>query len=65
MKSRVDGEWTGWSGDTVVKLENGTVWRQEQYYYRYQYKYRPRVEIQGSKMIVEGMTKAIKVSRID
>jgi hypothetical protein len=27
MKSRIDGAWT-WSGDTVVKLINGTVWRQ-------------------------------------
>ena len=43
MKSHVDGAWTGWSGDTIVRLANGTVWRQVQYYYRYQYKYRPRM----------------------
>ena len=35
MKSRIDGAWTGWSGDTIVKLVNGSVWRQVQYYYRY------------------------------
>ncbi|MCC5779079.1 hypothetical protein H7H48_08450 [Nitratireductor sp. B36] len=41
MQTRIAGAWTGWSGDTIVKLANGTVWRQDQYYYRYQYKYRP------------------------
>lgn len=42
MNSRIDGAWRGWNGSTVVKLINGTVWEQVQYYYRYQYKYRPR-----------------------
>lgn len=65
MQSRVEGAWTGWSGDTIVKLENGSVWRQEQYYYRYQYKYRPRVIMDGQKMHVEGMPKAVRVRRIN
>lgn len=65
MKSRIDGAWTGWSGDTIVKLVNGSIWRQDQCYYRYQYKYRPRVIIDGNMMHVEGMPKAIRVRRID
>ena len=65
MKSRIDGAWTGWKGDTIVKLVNGSVWRQDQYYYRYQYKYRPHVIIDGNMMHVEGMPKAIRVRRID
>ena len=65
MISHVEGEWSGWSGDTVVRLANGSVWRQEQYYYRYQYKYRPKVIIDGGYMHVEGMPKAVKVRRID
>jgi hypothetical protein len=65
MRSRVDGEWSGWAGDTTVKLENGTVWQQDQYYYRYKYKYRPRVAVDGNKMIVEGIDKAVRVRRID
>lgn len=65
MKSRVDGEWTGWDGDTIVRLENGTVWRQEQYYYQYRYAYRPIAIIDGNKMLVEGMNKAVRVRRID
>lgn len=65
MKSRIDGAWTGWSGDTIVKLANGSIWRQDQYYYRYQYKYRPHVIIERNMMHVEGMPKAIRVRRID
>ncbi len=65
MKSRIDGAWTGWSGDTIVKLVNGSVWRQVQYYYRYQYKYRPEVIIERGLMHVEGMPKAVRVRRID
>ncbi len=64
MQTRIAGAWTGWSGDTIVKLANGTVWRQDQYYYRYQYKYRPRVVIEGRYMHVEGMPKAVRVRRI-
>lgn len=64
MRSRVDGTWTGWSGNTIVSLENGTVWRQESYHYSYRYKYRPRVEVRGSMMQVEGMPRPIRVRRI-
>jgi hypothetical protein len=65
MQARVEDAWTGWNGDTIVKLTNGTVWRQAQYYYRYQYEYRPRVIIDGQYMHVEGMLKAVKVRRIN
>jgi len=65
MTLRIEGDWTGWDGDTVVRLSNGSVWRQEQYYYRYQYKYRPKVVVDKGYMHVEGMPKAIKVRRID
>lgn len=65
MKSRVVAEWTGWDGDTIVQLDNGSVWRQEQYFYQYKYKYRPIVMVDGNLMLVEGMTKAVRVRRID
>lgn len=64
MKSRVKGAWTGWSGDTVVELENGSIWRQAQYYYRYHYKYRPVVIVDGNQMHVEGMSRMIRVQRL-
>lgn len=64
MKSRIDGAWSGWSGNTIVKLKNGSVWEQAQYYYRYQYKYQPNVLVQNNMMYVDGMPKAIKVRRL-
>ena len=64
MVLRVDGEWTGWSGDTIVQLTDGSVWRQAEYHYEYRYAYRPKVEIAGGKMTVERMRKAIRVNRL-
>lgn len=64
MQSQVQGAWTGWQGDTVVQLTNGSVWRQTQYFYQYRYRYRPRVIIDGDMMHVDGMTRAVRVQRI-
>jgi hypothetical protein len=36
VRSRIEGEWTGWDGSTVVTLVDGSVWQQDEYYYRYQ-----------------------------
>lgn len=60
----IDGAWTGWSGDTIVQLTDGSVWRQTQYHYEYRYAYRPRVQISNGKMLVDGMNKAIPVRRL-
>ena len=64
MKSYIDGSWTGWDGSTVVNLIDGSVWQQEEYYYHYQYSYRPEVMVDGNRMHVEGMPKAIRVRRL-
>jgi hypothetical protein len=64
MRSRVKGAWRGWHGRTVVELENGSVWQQEEYFYRYQYKYRPPVIMSGNRLHVEGMPRAIRVRRL-
>lgn len=64
MRSHVDGQWTGWDGRTVVRLVNGSVWRQEEYYYRYQYKYRPEAIVEGNRMLVAGMSRSVRVRRI-
>lgn len=64
MKLHVDGEWSGWDGDTIVKLTNGTVWRQVEYYYEYRYAYRPEVVISAGKMTVRGMRRAIRVQQM-
>lgn len=64
MKLHVDGEWNGWDGDTVVKLTDGSVWRQTEHHYEYRYAYRPEVLLSGDRMHVEGMREAVRVARI-
>lgn len=64
MQRHINGSWTGWSGKTVVKLTDGSVWLQAEYYYRYQYAYRPEVTIQDGKMMVSGMDRAVRVQRL-
>jgi hypothetical protein len=64
MKLYVDGEWSGWAGDTVVHLTDGSVWKQVEYYYSYRYAYRPEVVIQRDRMLVAGMAKSVQVRRV-
>lgn len=64
MTLYIDGSWSGWSGDTIVQLTDGSVWRQEEYHYEYHYAYRPKVEVVKGKMSVAGMRKAVKVRRL-
>jgi hypothetical protein len=35
IETRVDGEFQGWSGETIVKLTNGQIWQQTEFHYRY------------------------------
>ena len=62
---QVEDEWEGWDGDTIVKLTDGSVWRQEEYHYEYRYAYRPKVTIQNGYMFVQGMSRGVRVSRLD
>lgn len=68
IESHVDGEFEGWEGETVVKLMNGQIWVQTEYYYHYHYAYMPDVLIYqsggGWKMKVEGIDKAVRVERL-
>ena len=64
MKRLIDGSWTGWSGDTIVQLTDGTVWRQDEYRYEYHYAYRPQVTITSGKMLVVGMSQAVRVRQL-
>ena len=65
IRSRIDGDSDGFEGDSVFKLENGQVWRQEEYYYCYRYQYRPHVVIENNKMTIEGIARSIRVRQID
>lgn len=68
IESNIDGEFEGWSGDTIFELANGQIWQQASYDYEYEYEYRPDVIIfpsSGScKMLVEGMDETIEVKQI-
>ena len=68
IESRIDGAFKGWNGDTIVKLTNGQVWQQSQYYYKYRYSFMPEVMIiktgNSYKMLVDGIDKSVGVKRI-
>lgn len=68
IESQIDGEFTGWDGETVFELSNGQVWKQNRYAYKYHYSYRPRVVIydsgSGYKLSVKGVTETLPVRRI-
>lgn len=68
IEGTIDGEFNGFDSDKIFKLTNGQVWQQDEYKYSYSYKYRPSVTIVKSgiyyKMLVDGMSDAIKVKLI-
>lgn len=64
MTLTIDGSWTGWSGDTIVQMTDGSIWRQDEYHYEYHYAYRPRATITNGRMHVNGMSKAVRVRRL-
>ncbi|MEL6210134.1 MAG: hypothetical protein AAFR44_08120, partial [Pseudomonadota bacterium] len=64
-----DGEFTGWSGGTLFKLDNGQVWKQSQSGRVYFVKDRPKITIQrgafGSyRLSVEGLNRTVRVKRV-
>ena len=69
IHSAIDGDFTGWSGRTRFKLQNGMLWQQVgsgEFFYSAQ---NPKVRIEpkslGSwKLYVEGTSRSVKVKRI-
>src|SRR5260221_425800 len=45
IESRIEGEFTGWQGESEYRLTNGQVWKQSAYKYKYKYSNRPEVII--------------------
>jgi hypothetical protein len=68
IESQIDGDFEGWEGETIVKLMNGQIWQQAEYYYHYHYAFMPKITViktgAGYKMIVDGVPKAIGVTRL-
>ena len=63
MTTHVSGAWHGWKGKTVVQLTDGSIWIQAEYHYEYHYAYRPQAQLTDGGLLVEGMSKAIRVRR--
>jgi len=68
IESKIDGDFEGWEGETIVKLMNGQIWQQTEYYYHYHYAFMPDVLIYksggGWKMKVEGIDRAVGVQQL-
>lgn len=68
LETAIDGEFSGWDGDTIFKLKNGQIWQQSAYAYKYHYAYSPKVIIYKSgtsyKMKVDDVDGEISVKRI-
>jgi len=68
IESQIDGDFEGWEGETIVKLMNGQIWQQSEYYYTYHYAFMPKVIVYksgaGFKMKVDGVRKEIGVVRL-
>jgi len=66
IESRIEGEFTGWDGESKYELVNGQVWEQATYKYVYKYAYRPEaiiyrsggsytMEVKGTKAKVQSI----------
>ena len=68
IETQIDGAFQGWEGETIVKLINGQIWQQSSYHYEYHYAYMPEVLIYrsgvGFKMVVDGTSEAVGVTRL-
>lgn len=68
IESTISGEFQGWEGETVFKLDNGQLWQQAEFAYTYSYSYRPEVTIyhtsSGCRLKVEDEDETILVRRI-
>jgi len=68
IETSINGDFNGWDGETIWKLDNGQIWQQAEYSYTYSYAYHPEVTIYetsaGCKMKVEDEEEPILVTRI-
>jgi hypothetical protein len=68
IESAIDGEFEGWNGESIYKLQNGQIWQQSDYSYTYSYAYSPKVLIFKDsgrwKIKVDGVEKIVSVDCI-
>ena len=65
-RSKIKGEFKGWSGKSTYELTNGEVWQQASAKYKYKYVYMPTVIIYEtpSGMVMEVAGTGAKVRRV-
>lgn len=68
IETQIEGEFTGWTGETLWKMTNGQIWQQAAYAYHYRYLYRPKVLIypmnNGWRMRVGGTDTEVAVKLV-
>src|SRR5258706_12122863 len=45
IETHIDGDFNGWEGETLYKMDDGSIWQQSTYHYHYHYTYHPSVTI--------------------
>lgn len=69
IHAQINGNFSGWDGKSVVKLTNGEIWMQTEYYYQYSFAFMPKVTListpVGYKMKVDGINKEVGVQKLD
>jgi hypothetical protein len=66
VETFIDGDFDGWEGNTVFRLQNGQVWQQASPSARYLFAHAPKVTISRAphRVQVEGMRVEIAVRRL-
>lgn len=66
IETRIEGDFDGWVGDTVFRLQNGQVWQQTSPSAHYLFAIAPKVVISPAphRMRVDGLTAEISVRRL-
>ncbi len=68
LETRIDGDFNGWSGDTIVRTIDGRVWQQAASYIEIHIAINPEVTIFRTndvlKMQVEGIKKPVRVLQL-
>lgn len=69
IASRIDGEFAGWDGDTLFKLENGQLWRQLGRNVSHACKHSPEALVYSDhgacRLRISGMSDTIFVERVE
>jgi hypothetical protein len=69
FKSSIRGQFSGWKGDTIIELQDGTKWQQDEYEYTIDIELSPDVVIFQDGIsfyaFIEGTDEAVRVKKID